>query len=247
MLRAARAARGSRQGERRLLRSVRQCRHRHRWNGVRAAVPRDVPFILDAKRGDIPSTAERYAAAAFDALDADAVTASPYLGPDSLEPLLDASRIASSTSSAARRIPASRVLQELRRRRRPTSGAPAEPLALPHRAHGRAAGSATRERSDWSSVRRDRRARGDPRDRSRPAVPGAGLGTQGGDAARRPCGTAGAGRRRQAAGRETGCWSTCRVASRAAALDADDPEAAIDAAARHWSERSGARITPAAR
>lgn len=56
---------------------------------VRAAVPRDVPFILDAKRGDIGSSSERYAAAAYDALEADALTASPYLGPDAIEPLLD--------------------------------------------------------------------------------------------------------------------------------------------------------------
>jgi orotidine-5'-phosphate decarboxylase len=56
---------------------------------VRAEVPADVPFILDAKRGDIGSTSERYAAAAFDALGADAVTVSPYLGPDAIEPLLD--------------------------------------------------------------------------------------------------------------------------------------------------------------
>jgi orotidine-5'-phosphate decarboxylase len=47
-----------------------------------------VPFILDAKRGDIGSTAEAYAQAAFDALGADAITLSPFLGGDSLEPFL---------------------------------------------------------------------------------------------------------------------------------------------------------------
>jgi orotidine-5'-phosphate decarboxylase len=54
---------------------------------LRAAVPNDIPFIADAKRGDIGSTAERHAAALFDSLGADAVTASPYLGRDAIEPL----------------------------------------------------------------------------------------------------------------------------------------------------------------
>jgi orotidine-5'-phosphate decarboxylase len=55
---------------------------------VRAAAPRDLPFIADAKRGDIASTTSRYATAVFESLDADAVTASPYLGGDAIEPLL---------------------------------------------------------------------------------------------------------------------------------------------------------------
>ncbi len=46
----------------------------------------DTPVILDAKRGDIASTAEAYAAAAFKVVGADAVTLSPYLGADSVEP-----------------------------------------------------------------------------------------------------------------------------------------------------------------
>lgn len=49
----------------------------------------DVPVILDAKRGDIGSTAEQYAAEAFDRYGADAVTANPYLGHDSVQPFLD--------------------------------------------------------------------------------------------------------------------------------------------------------------
>ncbi|MBJ6980269.1 orotidine-5'-phosphate decarboxylase [Luteimonas sp. MC1895] len=48
-----------------------------------------IPVILDAKRGDIGSTAQRYAAEAFDRYRADAVTANPYLGGDSLKPYLD--------------------------------------------------------------------------------------------------------------------------------------------------------------
>ncbi|RPE79550.1 orotidine-5'-phosphate decarboxylase [Vulcaniibacterium tengchongense] len=55
---------------------------------LRAAHP-GVPVILDAKRGDIGSTARHYAAEAFDRYRADAVTANPYLGRDSLQPLLD--------------------------------------------------------------------------------------------------------------------------------------------------------------
>ncbi len=47
-----------------------------------------VPVILDAKRGDIGSTAERYAIEAFERYGADAVTANPYLGTDALEPFL---------------------------------------------------------------------------------------------------------------------------------------------------------------
>ena len=55
---------------------------------VIAAVPEGIPVILDAKRGDIASTARAYAAAAFEVLGADALTASPYLGRDALEPLM---------------------------------------------------------------------------------------------------------------------------------------------------------------
>jgi orotidine-5'-phosphate decarboxylase len=47
-----------------------------------------VPVILDAKRGDIGSTAERYAIEAFERYGADAVTVNPYLGTDALEPFL---------------------------------------------------------------------------------------------------------------------------------------------------------------
>src|SRR5690606_33451501 len=48
----------------------------------------DVPVILDAKRGDIGSTAEHYAVEAFDRCGADAVTLNPYMGRDSAEPFL---------------------------------------------------------------------------------------------------------------------------------------------------------------
>src|SRR5438477_3977889 len=55
---------------------------------VRADLPGDLFVILDAKRGDIGPTAERYAAALFGHLEADAVTLSPYLGEDAVEPFL---------------------------------------------------------------------------------------------------------------------------------------------------------------
>ena len=47
-----------------------------------------LPLILDAKRGDIGSTAEQYAQEAFDRYKADAVTVNPYMGSDSLAPYL---------------------------------------------------------------------------------------------------------------------------------------------------------------
>ena len=47
-----------------------------------------VPVILDAKRGDIGSTAEQYAIEAFERYRADAVTVNPYMGRDSVEPYL---------------------------------------------------------------------------------------------------------------------------------------------------------------
>ena len=48
----------------------------------------EVPVILDAKRGDIGSTAEHYAREVFERYRADAVTLSPFLGFDSIEPYL---------------------------------------------------------------------------------------------------------------------------------------------------------------
>ena len=54
---------------------------------MRANAPH-VPVILDAKRGDIGSTAEQYAKEAFERYGADAVTLSPFMGFDSIEPYL---------------------------------------------------------------------------------------------------------------------------------------------------------------
>lgn len=61
------------------------------WTALReviVAVPEGIPVILDAKRGDIASTGQAYSRAVFETLGADAVTLSPYLGRDSLEPFL---------------------------------------------------------------------------------------------------------------------------------------------------------------
>ena len=55
---------------------------------TRRMVPPDVPVILDAKVGDIGSTAEGYAQGVFGAWDFDAVTVNPLLGTDSVAPFL---------------------------------------------------------------------------------------------------------------------------------------------------------------
>jgi orotidine-5'-phosphate decarboxylase len=55
---------------------------------VQAAAQRAL-VVVDAKRGDIGSTAVAYARAIFDGLEADACTVNPYLGRDALRPFLD--------------------------------------------------------------------------------------------------------------------------------------------------------------
>jgi orotidine-5'-phosphate decarboxylase len=47
-----------------------------------------IPVIADAKRGDIASTSDKYAASIFDQYGFDGVTVSPYLGRDGIEPFL---------------------------------------------------------------------------------------------------------------------------------------------------------------
>ncbi len=56
---------------------------------IAAAKATGALVILDAKRGDIASTARAYARSAFEVLKADAITLSPYLGRDSLNPFLE--------------------------------------------------------------------------------------------------------------------------------------------------------------
>jgi uridine monophosphate synthetase len=56
---------------------------------IAAAKATGAPVLLDAKRGDIGTTSDAYAVSAFDELDADAITLSPYMGWDSLSPFVD--------------------------------------------------------------------------------------------------------------------------------------------------------------
>lgn len=58
---------------------------------VIASIPKDIPVILDAKRGDIGETSEAYAKAAFEILGAHALTVNPYLGGESLGAFMDRS------------------------------------------------------------------------------------------------------------------------------------------------------------
>jgi orotidine-5'-phosphate decarboxylase len=53
------------------------------------AIPKEIPVIIDAKRGDIGNTARMYAKAIFEGLDADAVTVNAYMGEDAIFPFLE--------------------------------------------------------------------------------------------------------------------------------------------------------------
>ncbi|MEX2011550.1 MAG: orotidine-5'-phosphate decarboxylase [Chloroflexota bacterium] len=94
---------------------------------LRASIPPDVPVILDAKRGDIGSTAARQAVALFDALGADAVTVNPYLGAEAIGPLIERldrfAYVLCRTSN-----PGASELQGLVVEADPALGGPAEPL-----------------------------------------------------------------------------------------------------------------------
>jgi orotidine-5'-phosphate decarboxylase len=61
-------------------------------NVLRRATDLELITILDAKRGDIASTATAYAEAAFEVFAADALTVNPYLGADAVEPFVAAAR-----------------------------------------------------------------------------------------------------------------------------------------------------------
>jgi orotidine-5'-phosphate decarboxylase len=94
---------------------------------LRAAVPSDVPVIVDAKRGDIGSTAARQAVALFDGLGADAITVNPYLGEEAIAPLLErADRFAYVLCRTSN--PGAAELQNLTVEADETGGAPREPL-----------------------------------------------------------------------------------------------------------------------
>jgi orotidine-5'-phosphate decarboxylase len=94
---------------------------------IRARLPADVPLVVDAKRGDIGSTAARQAVALFEAIGADAVTVNPYLGAEAIEPLLArADRFAYLLCRTSN--PGAGELQDLVVAADPESAAPAEPL-----------------------------------------------------------------------------------------------------------------------
>ena len=104
---------------------------------IHAAHP-GVPVILDSKRGDIGSTAQHYATEAFDRYAADAVTANPYLGRDSLQPFLDRADkgvvILCRTSN-----PGAADLQDLQVQERPLYQHVAEKIAREWNANGNCA------------------------------------------------------------------------------------------------------------
>jgi orotidine-5'-phosphate decarboxylase len=62
------------------------------WNVLQQVlemIPKEVPVIVDAKRGDISTTGQHYARSVFERLKANAITVNPYMGYDSIEPFLE--------------------------------------------------------------------------------------------------------------------------------------------------------------
>ena len=199
---------------------------------LRHRLPADLPFIADAKRGDIGSTAARQSVALLDGLGADAVTLNPYLGLDAIEPFLErADRFAYVLCRTSN--PSATELQDLT--------IDGEPLYV-HVARRVEAWAAGRPRlglvvgataPDEMAVIR----------RVTPALPFLvpGVGAQGGDlAAVLAEGPVAAG---PAAGRPGGglLVNVSRGVA-AAALTGDDPARSIERAAADWSARLNARI-----
>ena len=184
---------------------------------VRARIPDDVPFIADAKRGDIGTTVARQAVALFDSLDAHAVTASPYLGGEAIAPLLEradrfvyvlcrtsnpgAASCRTSTSMASRCTSTSRAARRRGRQDRANVG----PGRRRHRA--RASSSASvRQCPGWPFLVPGSRRAGRRHRRSQ-ALRSGHDGPVGVCSRRRPC------------------WSTCRAASPRQRSAAPIPEA----------------------
>lgn len=62
------------------------------WDALKKTceyIPKEIPVIIDAKRGDIGNTAEMYARAVFEELKGDAVTVNAYMGKDAVAPFLE--------------------------------------------------------------------------------------------------------------------------------------------------------------
>jgi orotidine-5'-phosphate decarboxylase len=94
---------------------------------LRSLVPADVPFVADAKRGDIGTTAAKQAAALYDVLGADAITVNPYLGEEAVAPLLERTdRFAYVLGRTSN--PGAGEIQGLRVAADPAAGHPEEPL-----------------------------------------------------------------------------------------------------------------------
>jgi orotidine-5'-phosphate decarboxylase len=94
---------------------------------LRGLVPADVPFVADAKRGDIGTTAAKQAVALFDILGADAITVNPYLGEEAVTPLLERTdRFAYVLGRTSN--PGAGEVQGLRVAADPAAGHPEEPL-----------------------------------------------------------------------------------------------------------------------
>lgn len=214
---------------------------------LRARIPPEVPFIADAKRADIGSTAERQAVALFERLGADAVTSSPYLGRAAIGPFLErADRfvyLLCRTSNAG-----AGEIQDVPVAADGAAGWPAEPL------HQRVARLAARwgERTQTVGLVVGATASSELRAIRALApelpflVPG--LGAQGGDvAAVLADGAVRAGPWTGVAGRGL-IVNVSRGIAREA-LEGNDPGVAIEAAAARWAARlSGATIpvsTPA--
>ena len=171
---------------------------------LRAMVPATVPFVADAKRGDIGTTASRQAIALFDELDADAITVNPYLGAEALEPLIGrVGRFAYVLCRTSN--PGAAELQGLEVAEDDVAGHPAEPLWA--RVARRAETLGARW-DGWSRGRGDGTGRA-PRDtgpRPRARVPGTGCRCPGWRDRARPCPWAS----HRAAGRGRSGWRAAR-------------------------------------
>ncbi|HUQ78403.1 MAG TPA: orotidine-5'-phosphate decarboxylase [Patescibacteria group bacterium] len=94
---------------------------------LRSAVPAGLPVVMDAKRGDIGTTAARQAVALYDGLGADAITVNPYLGEEAVAPLLErADRFAYVLCRTSN--PGASEIQSLALPADEDAGHPAEPL-----------------------------------------------------------------------------------------------------------------------
>jgi len=202
---------------------------------LRASLPADVPFVADAKRGDIGSTTARHAAALYDDLGAHAVTVAPYVGAAALAPLFERPGrcvyVLCRTSN-----PGAGELQDLPVGPGPANGVAGEPLYL----------RVARLAQDWQAaygtvglvVGATAPVELQAVRRVAPALPFLvpGVGTQGGDSVVvRDLAAAVGGPLATTAGR--GVLVNVSRGIAAAALDAPDPEAAIAMAAADWAAR----------